>query len=329
MRCINDHVIKSICFLTAAGMSILLTACGKKPQMAFEDLPEGSVYGVTEIAGGRVEPFSQDLCIVEGKDQSLMEDGKDKDYASAGLFDVNGCDTRFSDNVFEQLYPASMTKVMTAIIAMENGSEEDIVTCSENVKITESGAQLCGFEPGDSMNLDQALHALLMYSGNDAAVAIAEHFAVSEEAFADMMNAEAKRLGATHTHFVNPHGLHNEEHYTTAYDMYLMFNKAITYEWFQKIINEKEYTFNYRTAAGDYKEMTFKSTNLFLKGDVLPPGGVNVIGGKTGTTMAAGNNLVMLSEDETGRPYISIVMRARERGILYSHMNQLLDKIDE
>jgi D-alanyl-D-alanine carboxypeptidase len=142
-----------------------------------------------------------------------------------------------------------------------------------------------------------------------------------------MKNEEAARLGATGTHFLNAHVLNDEEHYTTAYYMYLMFNKAITYDWFRKIIGEREYTFNYKTATGEYKEMNFKSTNLFLKGDVLPPGGITVVGGKTGTTMAAGNNLVLLSEDDTGKPYISVVMRAKERGILYSHMNQLLDKI--
>ena len=118
------------------------------------------------------------------------------------------------------MYPASITKVMTSLIAIKYGNLEDQVTVTEDAVISESGATLCGIKPGDTLTLEQLLYGLMLPSGNDAGAAIAIHMAGSIDAFADMMNEEAKRLGATDTHFMNPHGLHDEDHYTTAYDLY-------------------------------------------------------------------------------------------------------------
>ena len=130
---------------------------------------------------------------------------------------------------------------MTALVAMENGSGDMLLTASENVTKLESGAQTCGIKEGDQMTLNQALHLLLINSANDAAVLIAEGIAGSIEGFSEMMNAEALNLGATNTHFVNPHGLSDDNHYTTVYDMYLITNAAIQYDRFNEIIHMKEY----------------------------------------------------------------------------------------
>jgi channel protein (hemolysin III family) len=135
--------------------------------------------------------------------------------------------------------------------------------------------------------MNQALHALLINSANDAAVAIAEHIGGSVEGFSAMMNEEAVLLGATNSHFMNPHGLTENEHYVTAYDMYLMMNAAMQYELFNEIIHMSEYSTVYYDNNDQEKEMSFKSTNLFFQGDYSAPDKITVIGGKTGINLLA------------------------------------------
>jgi D-alanyl-D-alanine carboxypeptidase len=197
------------------------------------------------------------------------------------------------------------------------------------VIITESGAQLCGLEPGDSMTMDQALHILLMYSANDVAMLIAENVGGTVEHFVELMNQEALRLGATNTHFANPHGLTDEFHLTTAYDMYLIFLEASTYEVIKEIIHMSNYQTVYYDGNGDSVEFSSKTTNLFLQGEYAPPEQVTVIGGKTGTTNAAGHCLMILSKDTEGNSYISVILKSTSRDVLYGEMNDLLQEIGE
>ena len=133
----------------------------------------------------RSEPFAADLCVVT-EDQT--GDGSvDMSQASAAvLFDVNNKKVLYSKNAHERLYPASLTKVMTALVALQNASPDTVLTATDSVKITESGAQLCGLKAGDTMTLDQALHILLMYSANDAAMLIAENIGGSVDHFVEM-----------------------------------------------------------------------------------------------------------------------------------------------
>lgn len=328
VRCISKQMKLTVAVLTGC---VLCSGC----RSVSYDIP----YDIdTSISAFRfessdtdktAEAFASDLCVVTGEETpgEEIESGSDS-YGSAALFDVSNKEVLYSKNATAKLYPASMTKVMTALLAMKYGNMEDVLTASENVLITESGAQLCGFKPGDTMTLDQALHGLLMYSGNDAAIMIAEHISGSVEEFSNLMNAEAAKLGATNTHFVNPNGLHDENHYSTAYDMYLIFNEAIQYPLFNEIIHMDTYTTNYKNSAGEIVNITFNSTNRYLKGDVTPPTKVTVIGGKTGTTNAAGANLILLVRDSAGNPYISVVMKAQDTDTLYLKMNSLLKDVD-
>ena len=176
--------------------------------------------------------------------------------------------------------------------------------------------------------MTQALYALMMNSANDAAIAIAEHMSGSVDAFATLMNEEALKLGCTKTHFVNPHGLTANDHYTTAYDLYLIMNEAIKYSAFNEIIQMTEYESVYKDSTGNDKSMSFKTTNLFLRGDYQAPENVTVIGGKTGTTNAAGNCLIMVVKDTSGNPYIAVIMKASERTLVNSEMSELLREID-
>ena len=149
------------------------------------------------------------------------------------------------------------------------------------------------------------------------------------ERFVEMMNEEALRLGATNTHFMNPHGLSDDEHYTTAYDLYLIFNEAIKYEAFNEIIHMTSYQTVYYDQEGAEKSLSFETSNLFLRGTYETPANVTVIGGKTGTTNAAGHCLILLSRDVNASPYISVILRSEARDALYSEMADLLDEINK
>lgn len=312
-------------------LSCILTGCGAK-QYTLTYNPDSSVssFQMTEnIMAQQTDLFAEDLCvassdIINGADVDMSE------ASSAALFNLNQSETMYAKNVHEKLYPASLTKIMTALVALKHGNPEDMITVSSvSAGITESGAQLCGLKTGDCLTLDQALHALLIYSANDAGLAIAEHIGGSVEQFAEMMNEEALAIGATNSHFVNPHGLQDDNHYVTAYDLYLIFNEAMKYDLFCEIISMDSYTTTYTDKDGNPKTFDFKTTNQYLQGNYEPPENVTVVGGKTGTTSAAQNCLILLSRDSSGNPYISVILRCKERGILYEEMTGLLSEINK
>ena len=309
------------------GSVLLLSGCGKKelliPYETHSSISADRIY--SERTQASIQPFATNIAVIEGDKTEGEVDMSGA--AAAGLFDVNNKNTLYAKSVHAPLEPASLTKVLTALIALKEGNKEDVLTASENVQIQESGATLCGFLPGDQITLEQALHGLLMKSGNDAAVMIAEYNAGSVEAFAEKMNKEALRLGATNSHFTNPHGLSDPNHYTTVYDMYLIFLEAIQNNEFNEIIQRTEYKSVYKNQKGEDKEMSFKTTNLYLQGEESPPGNITVMGGKTGTTRAAGSCLVLLSKNTGGNPFISVILKAENGETLYAEMTDLLEEI--
>ena len=308
--------------------SFLLGGCGSVNVSVPYTLDSNvSAFSITDHNTDiKMDSFASNLCVgnvnvTKNTSVNMTE------ATSAALFDVNKTNIIYGKNIHERLAPASLTKVLTAVVALEEGNLEDIITVTKDVKITESGATLCGLKEGDTLTLNQALHALLIQSANDAANAIAIHLGGSLEGFATLMNQKAVELGATNSHFVNPHGLSDDDHYTTAYDLYLIFNKAIEYELFREIIHMDNYSTIYQDSVGNDKEMEFSTTNLFLRGNYNSPDKVTVIGGKTGTTMAAGNCLIVLTKDTAGNPYISVILRSKERQLMYEQMIDLLEEI--
>ena len=196
---------------------------------------------------------------------------------------------------------------------------------SANAVDREPGESICDLKEGDQLTLEDLLIGLLLQSGNDTAVAIAEHIGGTEEAFVEMMNQEAARLMATDTHYVTPHGMHDDDHYTTAYDLYLIFNEAIKQEKFLELIQMDSYTAHITHADGTEEEADWEASNLYAKGEAKLPESVTIIGGKTGTTDKAGNCLILLSEDEAGNRYVSVVMGADSKDHLYTDMTTLLE----
>ncbi len=321
---------KSKCIIAVLiGSILLVSGCGRQaydmPYTVDSEISSFRISDVEEEAGSATT-FASDLCVVASDIQ-----GNSVDMAGASgaaLFDINNVETLYAKNVHEKLYPASLTKVMTALVALKNGSSDMILTASSNVTNLEPGAQVCGLKAGDQMTLSQALHILLIQSANDVAVMIAEGIAGSVEAFAELMNEEALAVGATNTHFVNPHGLSDDSHYTTVYDMYLIMNEALKYDMFNEIIRMSSYDTVYYDASGDSKEISVRSTNFYLAGEAQPPAGITVLGGKTGTTNAAGHCLILLSKDTSNNPYISVILRSEGREELYTQMTELLSEIN-
>ena len=184
--------------------------------------------------------FSSNICVVPKKKQS------EKDlFMTAGaslIFDNTDNKMLYADNIYQKMYPASTTKIVTALVALKYGNLDDVVTIGYNAThITEYGAKLCGFAEGDKITLKKLLYSFLICSGNDAGIAIAEHISGSVEKFAELMNKEAKSLGCSGSNFVNPHGLHDDNHYTTPYDLYLVFHELLNYDVFMDIINQSSY----------------------------------------------------------------------------------------
>lgn len=325
MKCISKASRVICCLLSA---SLLLSACGAKDySFCYDKDINRNAYSIASgLKGQTVNTFASDLCVTTQD----VTDGTTVDMSqatAAGLFDINDGSVIYAKNVHEKLNPASLTKVLTALCALKYGNLDDVLTASENVYIKESGAVKLGLEAGDTMTLDQALHALILKSANDVAIMIAEYLAGSVDGFADMMNDVATSLGATNSHFVNPHGLTDPNHYTTAYDLYLICNAAVKYDKFVEIVHTASYHSVYHDKNGKEKEINLSTTNAYLKNEAWAPDNVTVIGGKTGTTNAAGSCLILYSRDQSGNPYISVILQATDRTVLYQEMTELLGEI--
>ena len=309
---------------TSGMIMTLLSGCAGKSRLEQEYSFEERESVITGAMSGQAPLFAEDLCVIT---EETQEEDTAVTAEAGALFDVTEAEVLYSKEPFRRMYPASITKVMTALIAIEEGNLSDLVTVTQDAVITEAGASLCGIKPGDQITMEQLLYGLMMPSGNDAANAIAVHMAGSMDAFVDRMNERAKELGATQTHFMNPSGLSDEEHYTTAYDLYLIFNEALKLPLFREIIHTKSYTAQYTDASGAPVSQTWNVGNWYQKGDVETPAGLTVVGGKTGTTKAAGYCLIMAVDDNSGGEYISVVLKSGSRPALYENMTNIITKI--
>ena len=249
---------------------------------------------------------------------------------SAILMEESTGNILYESNPDERLPIASVTKVMTMLLIMEavdSGkiSLDDMVTVSENAM--SYGGSTMFLETGEQLTVNDMLKGIAVASANDGCVAMAEHLAGSESAFVDMMNEKAKKIGATNTHFVNCHGLHDDDHYTTAYDLYLIIKEFSKHDLAYVIDSLDTYDFTYTDADGNEQVVTIEPTNEFLTGEVNFPDGYSIGSWKTGTTEEALNCLIMeLKNDSTGEEYIALVAGADGKEALYSAMTELINK---
>ena len=326
MKCTNKKKLRMILLFVLA---ITLCGCGKN-DYAFQyskNHHTSSFNIISSTTPLTVKTFASDICVVTNDVPSSKFSVESE--SAAGLFDVKNGKVIYAKDANEILYPASLTKVMTALVAIKNGNLEDTLVATDNVKITERGATLIGLKAGDTMTLNQALHILLINSSNDVANLIAENIGGDIDTFVEMMNEEALRLGATNTNFTNPHGLSDANHYTTVYDMYLILNEAAKYDKFNEIIHMQKYETVYYDSKGKEKSVDISTTNMFLRGNYTAPNNMTVVGGKTGTTDMAGHCLMILAKDTSGNPYIGVILRASSRDLINTEMVQMLSEIDK
>lgn len=236
------------------------------------------------------------------------------------VMDADSGAVLYGKNLHEPYFPASITKILTALIVIEHCDLDEIVTYSHNaVYNVESGSSSAGIDEGDQLSVRDSLYAMMLKSANEAANGLAEHTAGSIEAFAEMMNEKAAALGCTDSHFVNPSGLNNPEHYTSAYDMALIAQAAFQNEIFTEIDSTLYYDIpptkrnpeGIRVYPGH--KMLKKNTAQYYPG---------IIGGKTGYTSLAGNTLVTCAQRD-GMKLITVVLNGHQTH--YSDTKALLD----
>ena len=298
-----------------------------KPVKAFQ----ASEVFTSSLAGKenmKARPFAQKLCVSSKGSVDRIKNASLEEGQKGLLFNLSNHKVLYANGIYDKIYPASITKIMTAMLALKSGKLDDTVTITQENVTLEAGSQVCGFVAGDQVTLDQLVHCLLVYSGNDAASAIATHIGGSTENFVAMMNEYAAQLGCTGTHFTNPHGLQDENHYTTPYDIYLMLKEALKYPEFTEITQLPSYTVTFQHSDGSEDSVSLTATDHYLTGEANAPKGVTVLGGKTGTTSSAGNCLALLCQNSYGEPYVSIVMGASTKELLYQQMTSLLENIN-
>lgn len=328
--------MKAVRKLAAAGIctALLLTGCSQsesylKPyaQASYNEASTADMLDADAFKG-----FAQDLGVVSVSDSESginTQVVNEIDGNEVFLAGTDSGDVICASNCFEEVAPASTTKLMTALCALKYGPDfNQEITIGDEVNIDDLDAQMCGFQSGDQATFGTLMNAMLVYSGNDAANAIACAVSGDMDTFCDLMNKEAEAIGATHSNFLSPNGLDMDGHYSTAYDLYLILNACLQYDDFKNIIAQGEYTGTY-IRDGEEMTSTWEATDEYLTGEAEEPSGIKVFGGKTGSTDNAGKCLVLYAEDAQENGYIAVIMGSENSQTLYDSMTKLLSAINE
>ena len=235
--------------------------------------------------------------------------GFDVHAETALLLSLDTDEVIYSKNADKKMYPASLTKIMTAVIVLENTEDLDseVITVSKSalLKIMGTGSTVMGLIEGEQVTARQLLYGLLMTSGGDAAYVISEHWGGTTSEFAKLMNAKASELGMASTNFVNPHGLHDDDHYTTAGDLAKLIKYALEFEDFKQIVSSRRYSMD---ATNKHKSRTLVTTNYLIDSSTAyyykPVKGI-----KTGYTDMAGRCLATYAEKD-GYTYMCILLNS-------------------
>ena len=234
--------------------------------------------------------------------------GEEYDAKYALLFDVSNNEVVAYRNERTKMYPASLTKVMTLIVAVENiedFSDTILITDDMVYPMQELDASRAGFQPNDTPTVKDVLYGMILPSGADASLAIAEYVAGSEKAFAELMNKKADELGLQDTHFTNVTGLHDKNHYSSARDMAVILEYAVRNKTCRQILSAVDYVYKEESDEMYPDGLTFTST-IFSRmyGNEMPF--VTIQGGKTGFTDEAGNCIESYAEI-FGKTYILVM----------------------
>lgn len=232
---------------------------------------------------------------------------------AAIVVDGDHGDILYDYNAHQKMYPASITKIMTSLVVLEAVDRGQLaldtpITASAQAVRLPAGSSTAGIKAGEILTVEQLLYCDLVPSANEACNILAEAVAGSNEAFVELMNAKAKQLDMTGTHFTNPHGIHDDDHYTTAYDIYLMSAAAMEYDIFRTIVSTAVYTL---PATNLSAERLFYNTNGLLSNwYVMGYIYADAIGIKTGYTEEAGRCIATAATDDQGRTFYCVILGA-------------------
>ena len=275
------------------------------------------------LAAFRVSPQAAEKKTVDAVISSIPDswpEGPEISARAAVLLDADSGEILYAKNATASMYPASTTKLITALITLENCSLTDIVTFSSKAVAIPSGSSHIGMRRGEQMELKECLYGLLLPSANEVANALAEHVSGTIGEFVVKMNERAYQLGAVNTSFVNANGLHEEEHYTCAYDLARIMMACADNSTFVSISSQQSYVHH----ADDLlpKDIPMTNTHLMLRSGSDYYNEYAVCG-KTGHTEESGYNLVTYAEKDNIR-LVAVVMGC-ENGEQYLSTQSLLD----
>lgn len=261
-----------------------------------------TVYATTEELAAEAE--ARKLLPVQSDEIENWPTGPQTSAQAAILMEANTGIILYAKNIHEKLYPASTTKILTSLLAMENGNLDDMVPFSHEAvfSVPLDGSNM-GMDEGESIPLEEALYGIMVGSANEVSNAVAEYVSGSISDFIDLMNTRAAELGCTDSHFVNTNGLFDENHYTSAYDLALISRAFFQNEMLCKISNTARYHFEPTDTQPDdfYK----KNKHQLVNGEITYEG---IIGGKTGYTDQSRQTLVTCAE-KNGMKLICVVFK--------------------
>lgn len=250
-------------------------------------------------------------------------DGPDVFAGSAIVMEASTGLILYEKNMDVPRYPASITKIMTALLAIENSSLNDVVTFSKDAIFNvDLDSSRIGIDVGEKLTMQQCLYGMLLESANEVTYAVAEHVGGTIPKFAAMMNARAKQIGCKNTHFVNPHGLYNPDHYTCAHDMALITREAMKNATFRKIFGTRTYQIPPTNLQKEtrylrnHHKFVLRQDNHFRYDDC--------IGGKTGYTSKARYTLVSVAK-RGNLELICVIMKDDSTDHQYTDTKKLFD----
>lgn len=250
---------------------------------------------------------------VYGQSNDLLKE--DINAQSAILINGETGEILFEKNMHKKMYPASTTKILTGILALEQGDLDKIVTVDDKTPFEIDGTHIA-LEPGEELRFKELLNAMLIESANDAALVLAKDMAGSVEDFSKLMNEKAKEIGAINSNFVNPNGLPDEDHISTAYDLAMIAKYGMKNKQFRNIVKNYQYSIeatnmkNERRNMQSVNKLLYSNQKINLDGNYIDIKYDGAIGVKTGYTKDAGNCLVSAAKRD-GKMLISVVLKSQ------------------
>ena len=297
-------------------------------------------YDVGAMQEATFSPFLSEWFICDITESMMnteyvFDEEKPKTKGAAFVINRSTNELLFGYNMLTNVYPASITKLLTTLVVLQNCDLKETVTIDEFVAAQKRGS-VTELNEGDVITVYNLLVLLLTNSANNAAMALARHVAGTEEAFVEKMNQAIDDLGVNNTNFCNSSGLHDEKHMTTAYDMYIVYQECTKYPAFREIMKLTEGEYDYTNANGERTFRPYFTTNCFkaskerekqADSKTYPlPAGFHVLGGKTGTTTHAGYCLILHVSNAEGTEFILGAFHCESEEKLYTKLTELMER---